>query len=343
MTIEDMDACRHRAVVVIPRVRVQNVNAISSPLTWGFPSITAFAGTMTALQRRMGVNAGIELDGIGVVCHAFEAQVSQGGFEKRFHLTRNPIRSNGETAPIIEEARAHLTVTLVFSARLASRVYDEDQREALGMRIQTEIQSMRIAGGSVLPGRGTQTLRDARPVVRLVPDENMSDDGDSGFFRRLASTWLPGFALVSRDDLLPNVMEVPLGDPATPTIDAWLDCARLTSRAEKSDAEDLASGASVVRWASSRKAGWLVPIPVGYASLGQLHLAGSVSGARDAETPFRFVESIWSIGQWVSPHRLRSLDELVWEYDDGVDDTNPSAPAEYRCFNRYAQLRSLYR
>lgn len=306
----------------------------------GIPIHHRIRGGDDRTPASFGGNAGIEFEGVGVVCHAFEAQIAQGGFERRFHLTRNPNRSNGETAPIVEEGRAHLTVTLVFSARLASRVYGEDQREALGTRIQAEIQSMRIAGGSVLPGRNAQTLREERPVVRLVPDEDMAN-GDGGFFRRLACTWLPGFALVSRDDLLPNAKDIPLGDPATAMLDAWLDCARLTSRAETVDTADNAGEGGTVRWVSAPKAGWLVPIPVGYASLGPLHPAGSVPGARDAETPFRFVESIWSIGQWISPHRLRSLDQLVWQYDDGADHANPSESAEYRFFNRYPELQSF--
>ena len=32
------------ALLVLPRLRIQNANAISSPLTHGFPSMTAFLG-----------------------------------------------------------------------------------------------------------------------------------------------------------------------------------------------------------------------------------------------------------------------------------------------------------
>ena len=35
-----------QALLVLPRLRVQNANAISSPLTHGFPSVTAFTGLM---------------------------------------------------------------------------------------------------------------------------------------------------------------------------------------------------------------------------------------------------------------------------------------------------------
>ncbi len=66
----------HHAVLVLPRIRVQNANAISSPMTWGFPAITAFTGAMTALERRLGRDAGVALWGVGVICHGFEAQVT---------------------------------------------------------------------------------------------------------------------------------------------------------------------------------------------------------------------------------------------------------------------------
>jgi len=31
-------------LLVLPRLRIQNANAISSPMTWGFPAMSAFIG-----------------------------------------------------------------------------------------------------------------------------------------------------------------------------------------------------------------------------------------------------------------------------------------------------------
>jgi hypothetical protein len=52
--------------------------------------------------------------------------------------------------------------------------------------------------------------------------------------------------------------------------------------------------------------------------------------ARDATTPLRFVESVFSIGQWISPHRLRDAAQLIWwpTYDE--------ATGLYRCRNACA-------
>lgn len=76
--------------------------------------------------------------------------------------------------------------------------------------------------------------------------------------------------------------------------------------------------------------GWLVPIPVGYAALGELHPPGSVRDARDANTPFRFVEGLYSLGQWISPHRLERPEQLLW-----FADSQPEA-GHYRCRNAFA-------
>ena len=40
-------------LLLLPHLRVQNANAISSPLTWGFPAPTAFLGFVHALERRL--------------------------------------------------------------------------------------------------------------------------------------------------------------------------------------------------------------------------------------------------------------------------------------------------
>ena len=80
-----------QAILVLPHLRIQNANAIASPLTHGFPSITAFTGVMWALERKLA-QAGVplQLHGVGVVCHHHQEQVTQG-YVRNFNLTRNPV------------------------------------------------------------------------------------------------------------------------------------------------------------------------------------------------------------------------------------------------------------
>lgn len=347
MTLPDAHTPQHSAVLVLPHIRVQNANAISSPMTWGFPAITAFTGAMTALERRLGRDAGIAFYGVGVICHGFEAQVTTSGYTRAFHLTRNPVKSNGNTAGIVEEGRVHLEITLVFDVQIADAQLEDTQRAALAEQVVHLLAGMRIAGGSVmpaLPGAARVSTKPAtKPSLHRVPDgweEDANDDARKAhrqWFRALSRRWLPGFALVSRDDLLQaRLTELRTVDPAATALDAWLDLSRWTSRAVERPAPPASDQPSTVEWVTDPRHGWTVPIPVGFASLSALHAPGTVSGTRDTHTPFRFVETVWSIGQWIGPHRLKRLSDLIWAPDNDHNPDQPEHQALYRCVNHYA-------
>jgi CRISPR-associated protein Csy2 len=319
------------ALLVLPRIRVQNANAISSPLTWGFPAMSAFLGLMTALERRLGPAAGITFRAVGVVCHSFEAQVTTQGYTRAFHLTRNPVLADGSTAGIVEEGRVHLEVTLVFGVLLSADLLGETQRQALAEQVGHMVAGMRLAGGSVMPPLPTAQRRPARPTLELLATREDQEDERRLQFRRLARRCLPGFALVSRDDLLQaRLAALKTSNPEATALDAWLDLSRWNHQAVQTPDEQ---GELSATWVTDPRAGWTVPIPVGYAGLSELHAPGTVAGARDMQTPFRFVESIWSIGQWLSPHRLHGLDDLLWyaQVEGDGDDKRV-----YRCRNDYA-------
>ena len=327
---------QHVALLVLHRLRVQNANAISSPLTWGFPSITAFTGLMTALARRLGPDSGINFQSVGVVCHGFEAQVTQGGYTRSFCLTRNPVLQDGSTAAIVEEGRVHLDITLVFEVKLSSALLNDAARAECATQIGEWVAGMRIAGGSVMPPLPSLAgMARGQPRAQLVLQ---AEDPDlrAKQFKRLCRQWLPGFALVSRDDVLQSRLDAlrasaPEALPQPSLLDAWLDLSRINYRATTKTVWNDAGDASteVVEWATDSRPGWLVPIPVGYAALSELHPPGTVSGARDASVHFRFVESVYSIGQWISPHRFQDIGQLTWraEYE--------STAGLYRCTNAY--------
>jgi CRISPR-associated protein Csy2 len=321
------------ALLVLPRLRVQNANAISSPLTWGFPSMTAFTGFMAALARRLGNDTGIRFQGVGVVCHGFEAQVTQGGYTRSFCLTRNPVLQDGSTAAIVEEGRVHLDITLVFEVRLAASLLDDAARAECAARIGDCVGGMRIAGGSVMPSLVQDGRRPARARLELLADD---PDSRARQFKRLRRQWLPGFSLVSRDDVLHQRLETLRADaqpdhPRPSLLDAWLDLSRINHRATTRTEWDDTTGTSseTIEWATDPRPGWLVPIPVGYAALSELQPPGAVASARDPDTPFRFVESVYSIGQWISPHRLDDVAQLTWR------SAHDPATGLYRCVNAY--------
>ena len=59
------------------RIQISNANAISSPLTYGFPAITGFTGAVHALSRKVSQIDGLEdirLDGVLIACHSYQPQ-----------------------------------------------------------------------------------------------------------------------------------------------------------------------------------------------------------------------------------------------------------------------------
>lgn len=308
-----------KGLLILPRLRVQNANAISGQHTWGFPAMSAFTGLMTALERKLGEDAGLEFYGVGVICHSYQAQTS-GDYVQRFNLTRNPVDKDGSTAAIVEEGRIHLDITLVFGVAGSALAQDDAALGQLAVQAGRTLDTLRVAGGSLILG-----AYQPRPQLIALPDD---EDQRAAKFRSLRRRWLPGFALVARDDLLHHhhakLCEM---QPDTSLLDAWLDKSRLNHWSH-TDKEGKTA------WTHSRQQGegWIVPLPVGFGAISDLHPAGNVANARDNHTPFRFVESVYSLGEWLNPLRLQHLTDLLWypSYDpvSGV----------YRCRNDYQPI-----
>ncbi|AMB84736.1 type I-F CRISPR-associated protein Csy2 [Pseudomonas agarici] len=316
------DACPHfDHLLVIPHLQVQNANALSSPLTHGFPAITAFLGLMWALERKVR-EAGLDLqfNATAVVAHRHEEQITTGGFVHALRLTRNPINRDGGTAAIVEEGRIHLGISLIFGLQSAALdAASQDEAASMAHQVRDILSRMRIAGGSVIPSPVPPHKQ--RPYIVSMTDE----DEREGLFNQIKLRLLPGFVLVDRTDLLEQRhREQRVLDPESSKLQAWLSLSRINWTCTPGESPDK------TQWASDREGlGWIVPIPVGYGALGELQDPGSVLHSRDRHTPFRFVESLYSIGEWISPHRLHGAEQLLWYAD--------SAPAEgrYRCRNDY--------
>lgn len=309
------------ALVLLPHLKVQNANAISGPLTWGFPSPTAFAGFAHALERKFAAELDEGFAGVGIICHHFEPQVFQppGRRTQVFRLTRNPVGKDGGTLALVEEGRAHMEVSLVIAVR---DYKSEGDGKDLAERLHHVAQGMRLAGGSLLHQEGKRYQAQWWPLAGDV-------EGDARIFRRLRRRLLPGFALVQRDDLLADhLADMRATQPDSHALDALLDLSRLNIEPVVSQADEVGQP---VKWEIRRKPGWLVPLPIGYAGISPLYAPGEVENARDASTPFRFVESLYSLGEWVSPHRLNDLSQLLWTQE------TDAANGIYRCINRYSE------
>ncbi|QNN56917.1 type I-F CRISPR-associated protein Csy2 [Diaphorobacter ruginosibacter] len=327
-----------QAILVMPQLRVQNANAIGSPLTHGFPSITAFTGFMWALERKLSL-AGVplHLQGVGVICHRHQEQATQG-FVRSFNLTRNPVNKDGGTAAIVEEGRTHLRITLVFSIS-EKRVPGAPARLVQDNAAQLKdwaahagdlAAQMRIAGGTLIPTDPVPGKR-TKPWIDIVAPEA----GEAAQqFRRWRRQWLPGFALVGRDALLAQrLAHLNKQAPGTGLLQAWLHASRFNFEPETPAEGSKGTPDGKLRWSDPlrpRGSGWVVPIPVGYVALSERQAEGSVGNARNQGTPLRFVESVHSLGEWVGPHRLDHLAQLLWHPESDL------ATGLFRCRSGYS-------
>jgi len=323
-----------KSVLMLKHLRVQNANAISG-LTWGFPAITNFLGFSHALSRFVQDRHDLTFGGCAVICHQHQVQAYQpGGYgEYVFALTRNPLTKEGKTASFNEEGRMHMDVSLLIECDFTINdidfdTDDEDQDRLLFEQQLTEkIYSMRLAGGTPL------SIGD----VSFIDLPDMPEDRDKTF-RRLMLGVLPGFLLVDRSDLLQeHFAQLKQQQPDVQLLDAWLDFSALKyqAQAQVTDGEEIdESTPAEWNYVSKPGQGWLVPIMTGYQAISPLYEPGEVAHTRDSETPFRFAESVYSVGQWLSPHRIKKIDQIFWHYHFEADC--------YLCRNSYQPEISIF-
>jgi len=304
-----------KSVLILKRIKVQNANAIAG-MTWGFPAITSFLGFTHALSRFVQSQHSVALDGCAVICHQHQVQAYQpfGYGEYLFALTRNPLTPAGNTSPFNEEGRMHMEVSLVIECNFRSKSIafatgNRDQNIALfEQQIKQKVLSQRLSGGTILDIEKVE-------FVQLAQETEERERQ----FRHKMLNLLPGFLLVDRSELLTEHFErVKQDNSEVELLDAWLDFSALKYKAvpklSENDAEpDETTPAEWVRIDKPAQ-GWLVPLMTGYKAISPLYEAGQVANTRDSETPFRFVESAYGVGQWLSPHRVKDIQQIFWRY-----------------------------
>lgn len=101
----------------------------------------------------------------------------------------------------------------------------------------------------------------------------------------------------------------------------------VASTGEKSTGEDK------VEWKRIPKplGGWFVPLQVGYKAISPIYKPGEVMYARDRTVPFRFVEPVYTLGEWIGLHRINDdiPETIFWRYHHDND--------MYLCVNEYTK------
>jgi CRISPR-associated protein Csy2 len=284
-------------LVLIPRIQVQNANALSSPFTIGFPAMTAWLGAVHALQRKLNArNIPVAFSAVGVVVHHFDLQTHKGPGDFVYSIigTGNPLepktekdkpKGNAVRPSFIEEARCHLQASLLIEY---IGIEAQDEQPLLEQLHQLLLGNMKFAGGDILSCEVPDIVRD---------------------FQVVKSKLMPGYALIERRDLMQAAMEQ--GQDA---MDAMLDYLAIHHSCTKENI----NGEERVSWQRQRKAagpygqtGWIVPIATGFHGISEL---GDALNQRDPDVPHRFAESVVTLGEFKMLYRLQSPEDLLWRY-----------------------------
>ena len=276
-----------RRFILIPHLKIHNANAMSSPYSIGFPAITAWLGAMHALQRKLNAKGhDIELTRLAVSCHDFNLQTHKGqsDFVHSIIGTANPLDKDGSRPAFIEEARCHLEVSLLIEVENL----EKKQIDRLLTILPEIVNSMKFAGGDVFAVYDQQIL-------------DFDEDGQKDQeLKPILNKLMLGHVLIERRDLVIQSMQE--GQDA---LEAILDHLKVRHSSQIDDD-------GKITWSSSRKEkGWLVPIAVGFQGISELGIA---KNQRDADTPHRFAEAVLTLGEFVMPYRIESMDQLLWQY-----------------------------
>ena len=268
-------------ILLIPYIQIHNANALSSPYTIGFPAMTAWLGAVHALQRHLKICdvdfEDLNFKSVGVVCHDINLQTYKGNNDFVYSIigTGNPLDKSGNRPSFIEEARCHLTVSLIIEY---SCDYDQDLTEHVDRLIKGKL---KFAGGDVITAKPSETFE--------INSDNQ---------KQLITKLMPGFCLIERRDFMQQAML-----DGKDAVDALLDYITVKHSSKVQDS-------GKVTWTSKRKTkGWIVPIATGFHGLSDV---GNAENQRDPDTPHRFAESIVTLGEFIMPYRIDNLDNMLW-------------------------------
>lgn len=286
--------------ILLEKIKVEDANCIAG-FTYGFPAITGFLGFTHVLSRKFNTEFGIEIVGCAIFSHDFSLHINEQYNVRFIQSKRPPVMLQGQkyraeankTPPIIEEGKMDLTVSLLLQCKQVLSGTDE-QKIIYKNSLKKWVYQARLAGGSI-------------PNIK-----NISFWTEESDINKLKRKLLPSFVLLDATSALKKHVEQSKSDDLNyDLLDLWTDF--FAYKAESAISEDH----QTVQWLRKDKPnlrGWFVPLMIGFKGISPLYNGQDVEHHRDPQYPFRFVESVHSIGEWRSTHRIQSLSDLIWTY-----------------------------
>lgn len=304
--------------LILNHIKIQNANSIAG-FTWGFPAITHFLGFTHALSRRFSSKFAGDYDseftGCMVIAHHTHNKVYQPNkkyTDFEFLQSKNPpvlAKHKSASPPIIEEGKLNLTVSLVIEIS-KPLVLTTERLISFQNKVDAFVRTMRIAGGSILD-IGQVTLVSANTEVE-----------HQKLLNKVKRMCLPGYVLKDRKEYLEQHFGALKAAFENQNIDyllkAWLDFAarKYVAKPVFIDEQTTLNEQTNAIWQYQPKhfSGYLVPLMTGYKAISEVYKPGQVDKVRDLTVPACFVEAVHSVGEWLSVHRIQTLDSLIWRY-----------------------------
>lgn len=277
-----------RKFLIIEKINIVDANAFSSAYTVGFPAMPAWLGFVHNLERKLSISFNnLKLNKVGIVCNKFDARLYKPNkFSKNYVIEkRHPLAKDGKTDAFIEEPLCSLNVSLIIELNNLEKYEEDDFLNKLSIIMKA---GMKIASGIIWSYK--------KLYIKNIDDDDPND------IKKLLAKLNTGFAIINRSSLIKREME----ETNSTAFDSLLKYLEVVSKCSIDDNDN-------VLWTSSRKQkGWLVPIAIGFQGLSKL---SNIKNQRDDNVEHRFAESIVTLGEFIMPYRLSSLDEMLWHYE----------------------------
>lgn len=340
--------------LLLKNISVQNANAIAGftwgfPAITHF---LGFAHNLSRKLSQENFS-GIGLGGCGVISHSIEAHTF-GKYEQSFTQHRyqpylHDSNKKSESPPIIEEGKMNMKVSLIIEVNGNVGNKEEDFLNIIERCCFTQ----KLAGGTILSIEEITLSSDQKKLKRkLMPGFALIDrsayleqhfknlqieDPESNLlqawldFSAIKQAARPVHHLISKhlkenhpelfQEWEQHISVKPYSSENIPkniraVMDALLPDRKLKKLTDEWKSYCSPTEKTAAQWELLQKPfeGYLVPLITGYKAISKVYENHEIKNTRDNETPVCFVESVHSVGEWMSPHRIDKLEDLLWSY-----------------------------
>lgn len=276
--------------ILVSNLKIEGANAASSNITIGFPAITAWMGMVHAWERKLWqMVPGIipsAFEAVGVSCRKFNLQTykDKTSWIATIPNRRKPMEyrnSKYAHAAIIDEPKADMTVDLILSLK----AYENQDYEGIIENLPDVIAQSRAVGGYIV----------STPNILIMDVEDDKDLEEMN--RRFIAKMMPGFALISRSDLLEE----------DSSLDRMLDILSVQTSQITDE-----NGNTYMTPPIRNISGWIVPIVTGFRRLNEP--TKPIKNERAIRFKHCFVEPAITLGEFKMVNQIKDIRNILWYY-----------------------------